>query len=233
MLIPELTKTRAVIDAMLGDAAFLNTVETIAHVGVEVLTDADDIAFPAAVADADVEIAIRTKGDLAAVVIAVGEVELHKHLDAVHVRLIRLVLLRFDLGDHGGAVEPQIGVAEEDAAVLFELRMEGDAEEAELEEGADGLILDVEEGLFVHLAVFDDLDHARTLGHEKAAAAIRCACDGDRIDEVTSDLHEGDFGFDGQFAAGLDGLCREGKGQRKGCEECGRCFHGEKRLEAM
>jgi D-sedoheptulose 7-phosphate isomerase len=45
MLIPELTKTRAVIDAMLGNAAFLNTVEAIAHVGVEVLKNGKKIMF--------------------------------------------------------------------------------------------------------------------------------------------------------------------------------------------
>ena len=45
MLIPELTKTRAVIDAMLNDAAFLKNVETIAHVGVEVLKNGKKIMF--------------------------------------------------------------------------------------------------------------------------------------------------------------------------------------------
>jgi len=200
-------------------------------VGVKVLAGADDIALPAAVADADVEIAIGTKGDLAAVVIAVGEVELHEHLDAVHVGLIGLVLLCFDLRDHGCAVEPQIRVAEEDAAVLFELRMEGHAEETELEEGADGLVLDVEEGLLVLFAIFDDLDDAWTLANEEAAGAIGSTGDGDGIDEITGDLHEGDC--DIGFAAGLDGLRRKGEGQRQGCEECGWCFHGKKRREAM
>jgi hypothetical protein len=139
---------------------------------VEVLAGADDVTFPAAVAHADVEVAVRAEGHLAAVVVAVGIVDLHDHPRAVRIRLVGVVFGDLVLDEQGGAVEPEVGVADVKKAVLLELRVEFDGVEALLQKGADRLILDVQKRLCQEFAVLDDAHKAVAFTDEQPAGAV-------------------------------------------------------------
>ena len=94
---------------------------------MQVLTGIDHIAFPAAVTDADVKEAIGTERDLAAVVVAIRVVDLHDDLRAVGVSLVGVLRGDVILGDERRAVEPEVGIADVELAVLLEVRVELDA----------------------------------------------------------------------------------------------------------
>ena len=107
----------------------------LAEVGVQILAGIDHITFPAAVTDADVKVAIRTKSDLAAVMVAVGEIDLHQHLHAFRIEAIRIGFGDAELSDHRRAVEPQIRVGHIHLAVVFKVGVKGHAVHAQLQEG--------------------------------------------------------------------------------------------------
>ena len=149
---------------------------------VEPLPGVERIALPAAVALADVELAVGPEGDHAAVVVVVGLRDVHQHLGGLR-RLLgreRVRALRIDgeADDERSAVERQRGVVDEEVAVLLELRMEGDRPQALLDEaglhvGAERVdVGEVEERLGVGLAAFHDLDAADALDDEDASRAV-------------------------------------------------------------
>jgi hypothetical protein len=199
--------------------------EHLAQPGVEILAGADDVALPAPVAHAHVEVTVGAEGDLAAMMVAVGEVDVHDHPGAVHVGLVRVVLRHAVFGDQRGAVEPQVGVAHVEQAVLLELGMKLQAVEPLFEEGAQRLVLQVEERLLERLAVLDDLDDARPFADEEAARTVVRRGNMHRVHEAVGHLDELDGDVAGEFAARLDGrwlgVLREqrgggGQNRRKG-----------------
>ena len=117
--------------------------EDLAEQHLPVLRPVAGVTRRAAVAEADVEVAIRAEGEHAAVVVGerLGYGEEHP-LGARqrHVRVRRDAELR----DHGGPVRLP-GVVDEEAAIGAELRVEGEAQEPALAAGQDAAAGDIQE----------------------------------------------------------------------------------------
>ena len=190
------------VSAIRGGVFDINA-EHFAHESGEILASAEDIALPAAVADADIEEAIWAEGHFAAVMVAVGEIELHDHLPAFHVGFIGIFGGDLILHDQGGAIEPEVGVSDIEEAVFFKFGVKFDAEKTEFEEGADRLVFEIEERFFEEFAVFDDADDAWAFADEEAIGAVFWGGDVNGVDESGGDLDELDGLFFGEFAAGL------------------------------
>ena len=127
------------------------------------------IAAAAAVADTEVQVAIRSERHGAAVVIGVGAVldeheRLGRALDDVRSRRIRPVLGHDDVATVARVVDVQDVVGRE-------ARMEGDAEQTALA-GLGDLVPDVHEIAGLQDAVVHDPDRAALLDDEQAIAAI-------------------------------------------------------------
>ena len=188
----------------------------LAEVGGEVLAGSEHVALPAAVAAADVQVAIRPEGDLAAVVVGVGAVDLHHDAGGLHVGAVGVGGGGLVLDDERGAVEPHVGVVDVELPVLLELRVELQVVEPLLQERAHDGVVDVHERLGQHLAILDDAHDARALAHEEAARAVRGHGHADGVHEVLGHLDEGDLGCLGQAPAGgcgvVGGRGRNGRG---------------------
>jgi hypothetical protein len=174
---------------------------------VERLRAVARIATAAAVAETDVQEAVGTEGDVAAVM--VGEVLVHPqdHGAGREVRRRQQVVARGrrrrdGLGvaqDHG--VAGAVGDADEDAAVALVLRVEGEAEQAALATrrepdgagrrvagiGARGAAAETHEGVRLQRAGPPDADLAALLDHEQAVAAIGGVEHADRAAEAGGD----------------------------------------------
>lgn len=203
------------VSAIRGGVFDINP-EHFAHESGEILASAEDIAFPAAVADADIEEAIWAEGHFSAVMIAVGEIELHDHLPAFHVGFIGIFGGDLILHDQGGAIEPEVGISDIEEAVFFELGVKFDAEKTEFEEGTDRLIFEIEERFFEEFTVFDDADDAWAFADEEAIGAVFWGGDVNGVDETSGDLDELDGLFFGEFATGLGGNDGFGVGELGG-----------------
>ena len=184
---------------------------------IQVLACAEHIALPATITHADIHVAIGTKGHLAAVVIAIGEVDLHDDLGAVHVGLVGIRRGDFVLHDHGRAVEPKIGIGDVEEAVLFEFRMELQTEQALFQKGTERLVLDVKKRLLLKLAVLHDAHHAGAFADEEPSGAVLGRSDMDRVDETIDHFDKLNGGAARELATRLGdfGILRGNKGGRE------------------
>ena len=107
--------------------------QDLAEQRMQVLAVPVRVVAEPAVADADVQVAVGAEHDRAAVVVPVGLVDLEQDFLARGVGFVGVVLAHAEPGDR---VEVRLlgrgldGVVDEELAVLFELRMERQAEEA-------------------------------------------------------------------------------------------------------
>ncbi len=142
----------------------------------------------AAVADADVQVAIRAKVQVAAVVVAIGRGDVvdQDRLAAGDVR-VREGVARDAVHRHlrvgrlaGGAhAELFVGVVQVDGVVAGEVRVDGYAQQAALGVGAHPVAnRQVERGLAEQLAVLDDAQLAALRGHQHARGRDERNCGG-------------------------------------------------------
>ena len=144
--------------------------QQLAQANAEVLCVVVGITAAAAVADADVQIAVRAEDDVAAVVIA--ERVCHREELAFRRRVRHIGVRRaaqvFRDDDRTVGLARVVDV---ELAAGPELRMERKAEKPALA-ARQHLRRDIEERSREHGAVPDDLDHPALLDHEKPAAAV-------------------------------------------------------------
>jgi hypothetical protein len=152
----------------------------LAQARVEALAVALRVEAAAAVAEADVELAVGAEGDVAAVVVGEGladgeDLEGRRGVGRAGVGGAVLDDVRVAAG---------VGVVDEEAAVRGVVGVEGHAQQALLVAGRHEGV-DVEEVTGAR-AVLDDGDAAALFGHEEAALARR-HLDGDRLPQAGGD----------------------------------------------
>ena len=98
--------------------------EDFGEQGGDVLSCIENVAFPAAITRANVEVAVWAKGEFAAVVVRVGLLDLHDHADRFFVGFVRVGLADLVFDDEGVAVEPHVRVVDVELAVGFEVGVE-------------------------------------------------------------------------------------------------------------
>jgi hypothetical protein len=179
-----------------GSAAVDVDAQELAEQGVDVLPVLEGIAAAAAVAGADVQIAVRPELEIAAVVIGLARVRDRQQDETAGA--VRDVGIGGDVvpGDLDGAVAlPR--VVDEEEAVGRVVRMEGQPQEPALATAAGAGRADgggVEEGGGQDLGAVPDPDLAGLLHDEQPSRLVLGVGDVDDVGQAAGDLHGGDEG---------------------------------------
>jgi hypothetical protein len=191
--------------------------EDFAEPGGEILAGLQGIAFPTAVARADVEIAVGAERDLTAIVIVIGLLDPQQHLRgrirALGVHHVRTGGIHLEADDDAVPVERQRRVVDVEIAVGLEVRMEGHRIEALLDKSCLHVIAEwvdggqVEERIGRRRAVLVyDLDLSYALRDEQSPGPVAGVCNACRIEEAVRHLDQRDRWRAGNCAAGFGHL---------------------------
>ena len=147
-----------------------------------ILTTVQWIAGGAAVAQTEVEVAVRAEGDLTTIVVAVGLGQREDDLAAFCVHNCRVIRAHAVVGQHGTA--NVIAVVHEEAAVAGEVRMKGQPQQPAFGKLSQRVPTDVgghiEKGLRLQHVINEHLDQPGLLQQEKAATAVAGVSEVDR-----------------------------------------------------
>src|SRR3990172_8457664 len=162
--------------------------EDLAQQRLPILTVAVRIAAGSAIAKAKVEVAVRTEGQLSAVVVAVGLLNDQQHSLAVRIGGLALGG-RGQLRQDGRAIG-EAALVDEQASVGLEVRVEGEPQQTLFPATPDATG-QVNEGLRSQRAVgLDHTDHASLLVDEQSPAAVARVGNVDRVVETLHDALE-------------------------------------------
>ena len=186
----------------------------LAQEGFQVLAAFQRIAFPAAITGGDVEVAIGTEFNLAAVVVVVGLFNAHQHLGGLLGTLrrqeFRIVLVHLEADNEAVAVKRKRGIVDVKVAVFLEFRMERHRiqalfHKARLHIGTQRVdVGQIQERFGLDAAVFiDDADAPHAFGDEQAAGAVVGAGHVGRVQKPIGNLYQGDLRITRQHATGL------------------------------